>query len=72
MILYAVINNKLNGIDVRDIGLFEREFHDYMDTFHRDIGKEIISTGDLSRELSGKLDAAIEEFTEDFFSGRRV
>ncbi len=72
MILYAVINNKLNHIDVRDIGLFEKEFHDYMDTFQRDIGKEIAATGDLSKELSARLDEAIEEFIQDFFSGRRV
>ncbi len=72
MILYAVINNKLNRIDVRDIRLFEEEFIDYMDTFHRNIGKAIIATGDLSAELTKELDTAIEEFTRDFFSGRKV
>ena len=72
MILYAVMNNKLNRIDVRDIRRFEEEFLEYMDTYQRDIGKEIVSSGDLSKELSIRLDEAIEEFTKDYFSGRKV
>ncbi len=72
MILYAVMNNKLNHIDVRDVRRFEDEFLEYMDTYHRNIGKEIISTGELTAEVTLLLDEAIEEFIKDYFSGRKV
>lgn len=72
MILYAVMNNKLNEIDVQDVGRFEEEFLDFMDTFYRHIGKAIIQTGELSTEIQNELDQAIEEFIKDYFSGRQV
>lgn len=72
MILYAAINGKLNHIAVADVRRFENEFLDFMDTFHRDIGKEIMATGDLSSALSSRLDDAIEDFIRDYFSGRQV
>ncbi|PKK40424.1 ATP synthase alpha chain [Clostridiaceae bacterium JG1575] len=72
MILYAVMNNKLNHIDVRDVGRFESEFLEFMDTYHRDIGKDILTQGDLTGELTNKLDLAIQEFTRDYYGGRKV
>ncbi|MFZ2257513.1 MAG: F0F1 ATP synthase subunit alpha [Clostridiaceae bacterium] len=72
MILYAVMNNKLNHIDVRDVRRFEEEFLEFMDTYHRDLGKEIVATGELPKELTNQLDEVIEEFIKDYFSGRKV
>ena len=72
MILYAIMNNKLNHIDVRDVRRFEEEFLEFMDTYHRDLGKEIVATGELPKELTNQLDEVIEEFIKDYFSGRKV
>lgn len=72
MILYAVMNNKLNHIDVRDVRRFEEEFLAFMDTYHRNVGKDIVATGDLTKELSLELDQNIEEFIKGYFSGRKV
>ncbi|KAF5065245.1 F0F1 ATP synthase subunit alpha [Proteiniclasticum sp. QWL-01] len=72
MILYAVMNNKLNQVAVREVRTFEREFLDFMDTYHASIGKAIISTGELSPALQRELDEAIEEFTREYYSGEQV
>ncbi|SFB23834.1 F0F1 ATP synthase subunit alpha [Clostridium frigidicarnis] len=66
MILYAGVNNHLMDISVYNIRRFEKEFLEYMDTHHRDIGKEIIDGGKLTDELKSKLDEAIAEFKKLF------
>ncbi len=67
MLLYAVVNNLMNDIEVKDIIRFEEEFLDYLDTYHRNIGKEIVSSGDLTEETSGQLAEAIAEFKKNYF-----
>ncbi len=66
MILYAAVNNHLMDIKVSDIRKFEREFLDFMDTHHRDIGKEILDKKELTKEIKSKLESAIEEFKKMF------
>lgn len=67
IILYAAVHDLLNDIKVDDILTFEEQFLEYMDTYHRGVGKEIISTGDLSDELSSKIESAISDFKENYF-----
>lgn len=67
MLLYAVVNNLMNDIEVKDIIRFEEEFLDYLDTYHRNIGKEIVSSGDLTDETAAQLTEAIAEFKKNYF-----
>jgi F-type H+-transporting ATPase subunit alpha len=62
MILYAGVNDYLMDVPVNKIKKFEKEFLDYMDTHHRDIGKQILEEKQLSDEIKEKLNASIEEF----------
>lgn len=62
MILYAGVNDYLMDVPVNKIKKFEKEFLDYMDTHHRDIGKQILEEKQLSDEIKKKLNASIEEF----------
>jgi F-type H+-transporting ATPase subunit alpha len=62
MIIYAAINGYLADIPVEGIKKFEKDFYDFMDTQHPEIGKTIKSTGDLDEATNEKLKDAILEF----------
>ncbi|MDF2883638.1 MAG: atpA [Clostridiaceae bacterium] len=68
MILYAGVNNHLMDIPVNKIRKFEDEFLAFMDTHHREIGEEIISTGELKDDIKLKLNEAIDEFKKVFLA----
>ena len=68
LILYAGVDNHLMDIPVESIGRFENEFLEYMDTHHREIGKEIVEKKVLSDELKQKINAAIDEFKKVFLA----
>ncbi|WPC42093.1 F0F1 ATP synthase subunit alpha [Clostridium sp. JS66] len=68
MIMYAAVNNKLMDIEVESIKKFEKEFLEYMNTHHKEIGEEIITKKVLSDELKEKLSSAIEEFKKIFLA----
>lgn len=66
MMLYAGVNNHLMDISVAQIRKFEKDFLDYMDTHHREIGKAILEGNTLSDEIKSQLDEAIVEFKKIF------
>lgn len=66
MIIYASVNNFLLDIKVSDIKRFEKEFLEYMDTHHREIGKAILDKKVLDDELKSALESAIVEFKKIF------
>ena len=66
MIIYAAVNNFLLEIKVSDIKRFEKEFLEYMDTHHREIGKAILDKKVLDDELKSALESAIVEFKKIF------
>lgn len=68
MILYAGVDNHLMDIPVNKIRKFEDEFLAFIDTHHREIGEEIISTGELKDDIKLKLNEAIDEFKKVFLA----
>ena len=62
MIIFVATNGYLADILFDKIKLFEKEFYEFMDTHHPDIGKTIKSTGKLEEETEKGLRAAIDEF----------
>jgi F-type H+-transporting ATPase subunit alpha len=62
MIIYAAINRYLKDVLVEDIKKFERDFYEFMDTQHPDVGKAIKASGKIEEETEEKLKAAILEF----------
>ncbi len=68
MILYAGVNNHLMEIEVSKIKEFEKEFLEFMDTHHREIGKDILEKQALDDDLKNRLDSAIEEFKKLFLA----
>jgi F-type H+-transporting ATPase subunit alpha len=66
MIFFAGANNYLMDIPVHLITRFEKEFLEYMDTHHREVGKEIVETKVLGDKVKQQLIEAIEEFKKIF------
>lgn len=66
MILYAAVNNYLSDIEVSDLRVFEGRFLEYMDTHHRNLGKEILDKQELTEEIKSELNISIEEFKKIF------
>ncbi len=62
MIIFAASNGYLADVLVEKIKLFEKEFYDFMDTHHPEVGKTIKSTGKLEEDTEKNLRAAIDEF----------
>jgi F-type H+-transporting ATPase subunit alpha len=66
MSIYAVTGGYLDDIPVADAKRFERDFLQYMQTRHPDVGKHLREKGTLTEEIEGQLKAAIEEFGRAF------
>lgn len=66
VIIYAVANNYLTEVKVKDIAEYESELFKHMDTLHNDILESIRTTKDLTKENEEALKAVLTEFTSDF------
>jgi F-type H+-transporting ATPase subunit alpha len=66
IILYAVINGYIDDIPVNRVLDFEVNFLNLMDTVHKNVGKTIAQTKELSEETEKELIAAIEKFKKGF------
>ncbi|MFW5856183.1 MAG: F0F1 ATP synthase subunit alpha, partial [Bacillota bacterium] len=58
MIIYAVVNGYLDDIPVDNVGRFEEEFLNYMDSNYPDISQQIVDEGEMIDELEEKLKSA--------------
>lgn len=66
VIIYAVVNDFLKDIEVKDILSFQNRLFEYMKNHHNDILETIRTTGDLTKETEEKLANAIEDFKKNF------
>ena len=67
MLFYAAVNNLMEDIDVEKISIFEKEFYEFMDAVHPNIGKTILETGVMDESTTKELEEAIEEYKKQFF-----
>ncbi len=65
-IIYAVINNYLDEVELSDVSMYEKQLFEYINESHPEITKEIVSTGALSDDGMTNLDNAVKTFTERF------
>jgi F-type H+-transporting ATPase subunit alpha len=68
MIFFAGTNNYLMDIPVHHIKRFEKEFLEYMDTHHREVGKAIADNKVLDDKTKQELIQAIEEYKKIFLA----
>lgn len=71
IIIYAVINNFLREIEVKDIAEFERDLFEYIDTTHPDIISSISQTKDLTKENEDAIKNALGDFVKKFNDSRK-
>jgi len=62
MIIYAVTNGLLDDVDVKELRVWEKGFHEFMRAQHPDVGDEIRTKKALSDDLQTRLKKAIDEY----------
>ena len=66
MIIYAAIHDYLTDIDIDQIRAFEKELFDYMNTYHPEVAKAILTTGKLDEATENVLKEGISACKEKF------
>lgn len=66
MILYAGVNEHIMDIPVSKIRLFEKQFLEFMNTYHKEVPDLIKERKQLDSEIEEKLVEGIKEFKQKF------
>ena len=66
--LFTMTFGFLDDIELQDIRRFERELHQYINSVHEDLLREIEEKKALDDTLEDKMRAAITEFKQRFIS----
>jgi F-type H+-transporting ATPase subunit alpha len=66
VIIYAASQGYLDDIDLESVKEFEIGLLEHFESKHSDLLGEIVSTGDISDDLSKKMNSAVEEFKKKF------
>lgn len=70
VIIYAVINDLLKDIEIKDISEFEKTLFSYIENNEPSITDEISKTGDLSDETAAKIVNAVEQCKKLYLSSK--
>lgn len=68
-IIYAVSNGFLDDVAVDKINVWENDFHKYLNSSQKDLLSLIAEKKELSDDVVGKLEKAINEFKEVYQNG---
>jgi F-type H+/Na+-transporting ATPase subunit alpha len=63
-ILFAVTNGFLDDVAVENVQSWEKDFHKYLGSSHKDVLKLIVEKKELSEDVIKKLEKSIKEFKE--------
>ena len=69
-ILYAVTNDYLKDVEVREVRAYEKGLYEYMDREGLAVLEAIRNTGKLESETEEKLKQALEAYTKQFLQSR--
>ncbi len=70
VIIYAVINDLLKDIEIKDISEFEKTLFSYIENNEPSITDEISKTGDLTDETAAKIVNAVEQCKKIYLSSK--
>jgi F-type H+-transporting ATPase subunit alpha len=65
-IIYAGTKGYLDAIPVAEVGAFEREMYQFIETRAPEVFRGIVEKKQLDDQVKGALDAAVSEFAKDF------
>jgi F-type H+-transporting ATPase subunit alpha len=71
-IIFAGTSGYLDSIPTSQIGDYEQELYQFLDTLHSGIISAIHEKKTLDDQLKGELNAALKAFTSDFTAARKV
>jgi len=66
IVIYTVTNGHLDDLPVDNLGRFEEEYLNFVDSNYAEVKEEIVESGKLSDELKEKLDEMVKEFKDMF------
>jgi len=66
IIIYTATNGHLDDIPVDNLGRFEEEYLNFVDSNYAEVKEEIVESGKISDELKEKLDEMVKEFKDMF------
>lgn len=66
ILIFAATHGYLDKFPADQLGKYEREFNQYLDSKHPEIPKELLSSGKIDDQLKAKLEKALKEFEETF------
>jgi F-type H+/Na+-transporting ATPase subunit alpha len=69
-VIYAVTNGYLDDVAIDDVRLWERGFHEALETKHKDVLDGIRTGKELTDELTERLVAAIADYNASFAAER--
>ena len=64
--MYAAINGHLDPVDVEDLGRYETELYQFLESRHAAVLTSIATKKTLDDEVKGLLNAALKEFGQTF------
>jgi F-type H+-transporting ATPase subunit alpha len=71
IVFWSIANGYLDEVDIENIGKYEKELLDYIETSHPDIYKELVTEQKLEDKLEAKIKKAVESFTKRFVSKQK-
>jgi F-type H+-transporting ATPase subunit alpha len=71
IVFWSIANGYLDEVDIENIGKYEKELLDYIETSHPDIYKELVTEQKLEDKLEAKIKKAVESFTKRFISKQK-
>ena len=69
-ILYAVVNNYLQSVEVKDVAEFEQGLYEYLDANAADLLRTVCETGNLDADAEQTLKTVLETYTKNFLNTR--
>lgn len=71
-ILWIAVNGHLNDVAISDIARFEKEWFQFVENAYPALGKTILETGDISKEIEKQLLEAVGRFQQIFVSTKKA
>jgi F-type H+-transporting ATPase subunit alpha len=66
IVIYTVTNGYLDELPVDNLGRFEEEYLNFVDSNYAEVKEEIVESGELTDELKEKLNEMVKEFKDMF------
>ncbi len=69
-ILYAVVNNYLQPVEVKDVAEYEKGLYEYLDANAADLLRTVRESGNLDADAEQTLKTVLETYTKNFLNTR--